>query len=136
MPTSLCLPQDTHRKEDCISAALLNEAMASLGLADIRFDEVDGKPVLRRYCDELSLDRFIGLLLKTIAEVHRQRQAAVNHLTKLDQAIRAQDWGNGSAAALELRRLLSEPVLRQADEAPAARLTIRRDETFLPTGQP
>ena len=123
-----------------LSADLLNDAIESLGIPGIRFDEVDGKPLLRRHYDEMSLDGFIGLLLKGIAEVHLRRMRDVRRLGEFDEALQrlsAQGFDGESGVALaaesaslvrDLRRSLTESVLTGSAEPPSTRLTIGRDD--------
>lgn len=122
-----------------ISAALLNEAMASLGLAGIHFDDVNGKPLLRKHYDELTLERFIGLLLKGIAELHIRRSSDAVRLDQLDETLQrlgAHGLADKAALALadaaslvgDIRHSLTAPVFTAATELPATRLTIGRDD--------
>lgn len=108
-----------------ISADVLNAAMESLGLADLRFEAVGGKPVLRRAYDDMSLEKFIGLLLTGIGAVHLQRVEVAKRLAELEDQVVAlkanePDGVTRTAAAeriasliAELRQTLTVPVLTQ-----------------------
>jgi hypothetical protein len=123
-----------------LSAGLLNDAIESLGIPGIRFDEVDGRPLLRKSYDEMSLDGFIGLLLKGIAEIHLRRLRDARRLGEFDEALQrlsAQGFDGESGITLatesaslvrDLRRSLTESVLVGSTESPSTRLTIGRDD--------
>lgn len=123
-----------------MSAGLLNEAMEALGVAGVRFEEVDGKPVIRSYYDQLGLEEFIGLLLRAIAELHLRRSKDATRLDDLGRLVRSlaamgRDEDADSALLTEgmsligeLRRSLAEPVLTDASEPFSACLTIGRDD--------
>jgi hypothetical protein len=123
--------------EGPISADVLNAAMTSIGLADVQFESVGGKAVLRRAYDDMSLEHFIGLLLTGIGAVHLQRVEVAARLGELEhQAAALADEEPGGAASkaeaelvvsmiAELRKTITAPVLAQRrHQAVAPKLTI------------
>ena len=113
-----------------ITADVLNAAMASLGLADLQFETVEGKPVLRRAYDDMSLEHFIGLLLTGIGAAHLQRVEAAELLGELEHqvaALKASDSDDAARSALDeriasliadLRRAITEPALTRHGHQP------------------
>jgi hypothetical protein len=111
--------------------------MESLGLADLQFEAVGGKPVLRRAFDDMSLEHFIGLLLTGIGAVHLQRVEVAQRLAELEDQVATinanepDDASNTAAveritlSLAELRRTLTLPVLtRRRHQVVEPRLTI------------
>jgi hypothetical protein len=108
-----------------ISADVLNAAMEALGLADLRFEAVEGKPVLRRAYDDMSLEHFIGLLLTGIGAAHVQRvevakrlaeledQVALLKANELDGVTRTAATRRIASLIAELRQTLTLPVPTQ-----------------------
>jgi hypothetical protein len=115
---------------NAISAEVLNAALESLGLTELKFEAIEGKPVLRKAHDELSLEKFIGLLLACIGSVHLQRVAAGERLAELEQQLhhlRNASSDPGAAERIyeriqalveELRRSVTEPVIGSDDQRP------------------
>ncbi len=97
--------------------------MKSIGLADVQFEAVGGKPVLRRAYDDMSLEHFIGLLLTGIGAAHLQRVEIAERLAELEHQAAAlvadePDGVTSTAKRIvssiaELRQTLTVPVLAQ-----------------------
>lgn len=100
-----------------ISAEVLNAAMEWLGLADLQFEAVQGRPVLRRTSDEVTLEYFIGLLLTGIGAVYLQHVEVEKQVAELDDQLAALQPQQPEVAEriastiAKLRQILGERVL-------------------------
>lgn len=106
--------------------------MKSIGLADVQFEAVGGKPVLRRAYDDMSLEHFIGLLLTGIGAAHLQRVEIAERLAELEDQAAAlvADKPDGVTSTAE-RIVSSIAELRQTLTVPV--LTQHRQQAVVPT---
>lgn len=120
-----------------ISAEVLNSAIEALGLGDLRFESVEGKPVLRRAYDDISLEHFIGLVLTAVGAAHLQRLRAIDVLAEIEAHVARlggeQTDAEGRETAIsalvlllaDVREILTSPAL-DSDRTPTLepRLTV------------